>query len=542
MKAPNQIKYSVEVVSKGSGRVSDGMFDIAWQELPAGGRAASVLVEPELPEGAVKHATALLRVREVTRDRIFMNGYQTWTYCPEYTVKSRIRGLHGLPKAVINGFALDRYGDYHFVDYPNRKGLLHGVSYCYFRSGEKYLLIASLSEKNGYTLFEYDAGAELLTCTRDCEGLLVSGEFEAFRLFIAEGGEDEVFDAWFEAMGVTPITAERLTGYSSWYNRYENINEASIMEDLAGCAKLMRWGELFQIDDGWEPAVGDWLEADPVKFPNGMKAAADAIHNNGYKAGLWLAPFVAKKGSKIWNEHPDWFFKHNGEPWCCGSNWGGFYALDIDNPEVVEYIETAFKKVFDEWGFDLVKLDFLYGAAPFGNEHETRAGRMIRAMRMLRRICGEHAILGCGVPLMPAFGLVEYCRVSCDVGLDWDDKPWMRIIHRERVSTRQAMGNSVFRRQLNGRAFLSDPDVFFLREKNIKLSEGQKLKLAKINALTGGVLLTSDNIGEYKGSALTAYRKLLALREGKITSVASNGRSITVNYELDGEKDSISFK
>ena len=26
-----------------------------------------------------------------------------------------------------------------------------------------------------------------------------------------------------------------------------------------------------------------------------------------------------------------------------------------------------------------------------------------------------------GVAVMPAFGLVDYCRVSCDVGLDWDD-------------------------------------------------------------------------------------------------------------------------
>ena len=54
----------------------------------------------------------------------------------------------------------------------------------------------------------------------------------------------------------------------------------------------------------------------------------------------------------------------------------------------------------------------------------------------------------------------DYCRVSCDVGLDWDDVWYMRLFHRERVSTKQAINNTVFRRQLNGRAYGSDPDVF----------------------------------------------------------------------------------
>ncbi|MBO4563063.1 MAG: alpha-galactosidase [Clostridia bacterium] len=483
-----------------------------------------------------------MRLKGSFDTHIFMNGYQTWTYCPEYTAKSRIKGLHGVPGPIVKAFGLDRYGDYHFVDYPNKKGRLHGISYCYFREGDRFLLIASLGEENGYTLFDLDAENELLTVKRDCEGLAVGGCFEAFGLFIAEGTEDEVFDEWFRRLGVSPITDERITGYSSWYNRYQNINDETISQDLLGCAKVMRSGELFQIDDGWEPKVGDWLEADEKKFPKGMKASAEAIHNNGYRAGLWLAPFAAQKDSLLVKEHPDWLLLHDGEPWLCGGNWGGFYSLDIDKPEVVEYIERVFSRVFDEWGFDLVKLDFLYGAAPFGTEYETRAGRMIRAMKLLRRVCGEHPILGCGVPVMPAFGLVEYCRISCDVGLDWNDKPWMRGLHRERVSTKQAMANTVFRRQLNGRAYLSDPDVFFLREKNIRLSDGQKMKLARLNALLGGVFLTSDNIGDYDGSALTAYRRLIALRNADVTSVTVSGKTVTVAYSDGGSDGSISFK
>ena len=538
MRSPDRISYSIKT---GSSEIRDEL-PITFSPLPNGGRAAKIRIHAELNHASHVVPEAVIRL-DAADAQIFMNGYQTWTYCPEYTAKDRIRGLHGLPKAMINAWSLDRYGDYHFVDYPNKRGILHGESYCYFRTGEKFLLIGSLDETNGYTLFRYESDAKELTVRRDCDSLEdVSGRFEAFALFIAEGSESEVFDAWFAAMGIKRIPAEPISGYSSWYNRYQNITERTITEDLIGCAKVMKSGELFQIDDGWEPYVGDWLVPDQEKFPHGMKTAADAIHEKGYKAGLWLAPFVAQKDSALVREHPDWLLLHDGAPWLNGSNWGGFYSLDIDKPEVVQYVEEVFRRVFDEWGFDLVKLDFLYGAAPFGTKDETRAGRMIRAMKLLRRVCGDHAILGCGVPVMPAFGLVEYCRISCDVGLDWDDKPWMRLIHRERVSTRQAMGNTVFRRELNGRAYLSDPDVFFLREDNIRLSYEQKLNLGRLNALLGGVFLTSDNMGSYSEKQLADYRELIRMRDAKLTGVDVSGKRINVRYELDGKAGIISFE
>ena len=126
-------------------------------------------------------------------------------------------------------------------------------------------------------------------------------------------------------------------------------------------------------------------------------------------------------------------------------------------PFVIIWLRKVFDRVLNQWGYDLVKLDFLYAAAPFGTETESRAGRMRRAMELLRSLCGNKQILGCGVPLMPSFGLVDYCRISCDVGLDWDNSLIMRHTNRERVSTRQAIGNSISRRQLNGRAFGNDP-------------------------------------------------------------------------------------
>lgn len=506
--------------------------------------------------------------------KMFFNGYQTWTSCPEYTPDSHIRGLNVLPKFLINKFSLDRYADYQFIDYPNRKGILHGESYCYFRDGDRFRLLASLDEIPGYTVFRYECNSQLMTITRDCKGCIAGclnprqgGEpstfFHAFDLFYAEGSEAEVFNAWFNALEIHN-NVPRIKGYSSWYNHYQDIDEAGIYDDLAGASKLFSEGDLFQIDDGWEPFVGDWEMTDSVKFPNGLAPIADAIHSKGLKAGLWLAPFICEEKSEIYKNHRDWLLKYDGEPWRDGCNWSGFYSLDIDNPEVRDYLTRVFKRVFNEWGFDLVKLDFLYAAAPFATGEdssdygllkppvrgrglarpkqpaftESRAGRMIRALRFLRELCAGKLILGCGTPVMPAFGLVDYCRVGGDVGLDWDDKPWMRIIHRERVSTRLTVMNTIFRRELDGRAHGNDPDVFFLRDNNMKLTDNEKLYLATVNALFGSVWFTSDNMSAYTPDKAQKYRDLSRLST-EATDIYVDSDTLAVSYTLDGVRHTI---
>ncbi len=492
--------------------------------------------------GTILSITGHIDLSVSADELVFVNGFQTWTHCPEYSAKDgRIRGLIGTPRAGIRQFRLDRYGDYHFTDYFYRRGVLHGESWCTFRKGSACRMFASLDEAPGYTLIRFEYKKQALFLQRDCAGIVYNGEYPAFDLYVAEGREEELYDGWFKAMGVQPLTGNKIAGYSSWYNRYQNIDEAAIVQDLNGCDRILQPGDLFQIDDGWEPFVGDWLEADPVKFPHGMKEAADRIHAKGYKAGIWLAPFVAEVNSSLYKNHPDWFFLHDGKPWCNGSNWSTFYSLDIDNPEVIAYLEKVFDRIFHEWGYDLVKLDFLYGAAPFGTENETRAARMIRANQLLRKWAEGRSILGCGVPVMTCFGMFEYCRISCDVTLDWNDKPYMRIIHRERPSTKNAMNNIVTRRFLNQRAYLNDPDVFFLREENCTLTEAQKHDLAVLDALLGGVFLTSDDPSSYTEEMVHKYKKYRKLTEADVQQVYTDDHAVYVTYVLDGQKTTVTL-
>ena len=474
--------------------------------IPAEGE---VRINIDVPSGTIKAITAHLYCPMEKTEKAFFNGYQSWSWSPEVVRDDRQRGVDHIPKLLLKQYSFDRYGDYHFWKYPRKKGCFHGYSYGYIRHEESYRLFASLDDRLGYTIFSYDANTGEMTITRDCAGVHhPGGVLSAFSLYFAEGTENSVFDGWFAAMGCRPRTTKKLAGYTSWYNRYEAITEQDVRNDLAGCCDLMHPGDLFQIDDGWEPHVGDWTKPDMEKFPGGMKALSDTIHESGFMSGLWLAPFVCTEKSSVFRNHPDWLLKVEGKPWKCGCNWGGFYALDIDVPAVQVYLAGVFDRVFTKWNFDLVKLDFLYAAAPFGTADESRAGRMYRAMELLRKWCGDKLILGCGVPLMPAFGLVDYCRIGCDVSLDWDDVLYMRAFHRERVSTRHSLDNTLYRRQLSGRAFGNDPDVFFLRKENCKLTPAQKKQLAETNAQYGQVLLISDDPSSYTEEMRREYERV----------------------------------
>lgn len=489
-------------------------------------------------EITIKELSAEFEYPFNSNDRIFLNGYQSWTDSYEHSVSGRMHGLGRVPSKFAEKYALSQYGDYNIVDYSSAPGELHGWSYGYIRNGSEYDFIGSLSEDTGFTLLYVKTKEDRIYAVKDCGDLTVNGDYCGLKLYMKSGTEDRVFDRYFDRLGVKlNEEAKPIFGYTSWYRHYPDINEDIILNDLCAMSSLKHKSHVFQIDDGWQTAVGDWLSVDYAKFPEGMKKIADSIAEKDMIPGIWLAPFVCEENSELFKEHQNWLAKdENGGLIKGGSNWGGFYALDIYNPEVREYLRNVFNVIINQWGFRLLKLDFLYAACIESTSFRTRGMIMADAMKFLRSITQGAFILGCGVPLASAFGRVDYCRIGCDVSLDWNDKPHLRLAHRERVSTRNTILDSVFRRQLNGRAFLNDPDVFMLRSDNTSLTPSQKKCLAEINALTGGVLFTSDDVSGYTDSQLKELDVMMALREAEIQSAELNRGILTVCFTLRGKE------
>ena len=477
-------------------------------------------------------------------ERFFANGFQSWTSSREYKRNDVQYGLRTLSKLPIARTFSGASGDYAFTEYG--KDLYHSFSYTYFRIDEKVELVGSLNERTGYTIFYADYAQNIFAAVKDVEGLTLDDEYQLFDIVRVQGTYDEAFDKYFELYPRKNTgRVKHLAGYTSWYNYYQNINEEIILRDLQGLARAGKNANIFQIDDGYETKVGDW-DMDTIKFPNGLASIVDRIHEQGLMAGLWYAPFAAQFKANVIKNHPDWLIRNkHGRPVISGIAWGGFYALDFEKEEVREYIKAFFDKVFNEWHFDMVKLDFLYAAAIEPRNGKTRGQLMCEAMDFLRECCGDKIILGCGVPLAPAFGVVDACRISCDVENTFKEKFYVKVTNQEIISAKMAMVNSVYRRHLNGRIWANDPDVFFLRDDGMKKAGytlQQKKLLAKVNHIFGDVLFVSDNVGAYDDVKmqilLDAYRKF----DGKVLSAEHIAPEILkVVFEEDGTKQMLVF-
>lgn len=466
-------------------------------------------------------------------DALFCNGYQSCTDTQEFGIHDKMNNLKQIPGFGVKMFSFKSYGDIAFYEY--QKNVLHGWDVGYIRGNEN-LFIGNNNYEWAGMIIEFHTTKNLIVLVDDLNNVKLSSGDEATLFdFNLENFKDLNHIEYFDKF--TPRTKEKIVGYSSWYNHFEKINEGILVENLSAVDK--EHFNLFQIDDGYESAVGDWKVCDKEKFPNGLRKVVEKIHEKELMAGIWVAPFVAQEGSKLLENHPDWFKKdEEGKMIKCGSNWGGFYALDFYKDAVRNYVKECLL-FFKDMGFDYFKLDFLYAVSLPTYEGKNRSQVACEAYRFLREVLGDSKILGNSCIMAPAFGVFDFVRIGPSITMEWDDSWLMRKMHRERNSTKHAVLNTISRSIFNGKVFLNDPDVFLLR-KDIGLDYDQKKSLATINALFGSVLTTSDDISTYdrlypnydKKAAAVLEQTLAIAKEAKNVSFVKKDNLIEISYEL----------
>ena len=489
------------------------------------------------------------------KSKFFLNGYQSWTdtkeaYIDEYERIARraerfFKTFHEretfekTKDPLLNRFAFDRYGDVLFYEYNKNK--LHGYDIFYIKGDNEFFSI-NYNYKNAFLVYEVYRKEMTLSMTAGIKKYPMK-KGEEFTLFDFSSfdnvdlGLKDFYNTFKEIKG------NKIIGYTSWYNYYQNINEEIILRDLEGLDNRFN---LFQIDDGYEAFVGDWLNIDKNKFPNGFNDIVNKIHNKGFKAGIWLAPFVAEEKSDLYQNHKNLFKKDShGNFIKCGGNWSGFYLLDIDNKDTLDYIRKCLEYYMD-MGFDFFKLDFLYAVSLPRYYDKTKAMATDNAYKFLREVLKDKLILGCGAIPFSSYTYFDYLRVGPDVSLQFDDVWFMRLAHRERISTKVTLQNTIYRSIFNNHLFLNDPDVFLLRSDNIKLSYKQKESLLIINALFGSVLMTSDNLSSYDEKtkelldyALDLYNNASDIkyeRDKEYILISCKWNDKTLNYKYNTKK------
>ena len=305
--------------------------------------------------------------------------------------------------------------------------------------------------------------------------------------FIARGKEDEVFAQYtshIEARFGKTRYEKPPRVWCSWYSLYKWINEPVVLNAFERLKDQPF--DVFQLDDGWQVTHGDW---EPTKkFPSGMKAIADQIKATGKTAGLWVAPFMVTKLSSIYREHPDWLLRDEyGRPIPVGLTWEGVpYALDVSHPEVLKWLDQLIRKVHG-WGYEYLKLDFLYAGALPGKRYQSipREVAFRNAMKVMREAAGDAYILACGAPILPAIGLCDGIRIGPDVSPYWLNTPltvWLNNLND--TSTQNAIRTSLHRLWMKPLVNI-DPDVMFFRSRHNALQPQEKQLLLDLGTIAG---------------------------------------------------------
>ena len=333
-------------------------------------------------------------------------------------------------------------------------------------------------------------GALDLSGRVELDGTILHGFYEDRhdgQWLVARGDEEEVFWLYAKALGERfgygkVPTAPRV--WCSWYSLYGWVNERLVLRALNGFGETPF--DVFQLDDGWQEAYGDWQANS--RFPSGMKSLAAKIAATGRTPGLWLAPFMVSPNSRLAKDHPDWLLKdENGEPISAGITWSGHpLGLDISHPEVLEWLDQLIRKVRG-WGYDYLKLDFLYIGGLIGKRYMDIPRELAyrNALQVIREAAGDAYLLVCGAPILPSLGLCDGIRIGPDVSPYWINTPltvWLN--NPNDTSTQNAIRTSLHRLWLSPLVNV-DPDVMFFRSRHNQLQPLENQLLQDLGMLSG---------------------------------------------------------
>jgi alpha-galactosidase len=180
-------------------------------------------------------------------------------------------------------------------------------------------------------------------------------------------------------------------------------------------------------------------------------------------------------------------------------------ALDASHPAVLEHLRTLVDTLVHQYGYGMLKVDFLYAGALPGIRHNpklTRAEVLRLGLEAIRQGAGEETfLLGCGCPFGPAIGVVDAMRIGPDTAPSWEPYfnwlPWAGpLIKREpsMPSLRNAIRHTLNLSTLHQRWWWNDPDCLLVRDEQSRLTSSEVHSAVTMVGLSGGMLISSDDL------------------------------------------------
>ena len=117
----------------------------------------------------------------------------------------------------------------------------------------------------------------------------------------------------------------------------------------------------FKENGGWWQNVGNW-SVDKERFPHGLKAVSDAVHETGAKFMVWFEPERVRQGTQVYREHPEWLLKLQGND---------NYLFDLGNTDARIWITNLISGIIKNEGIDYYRQDFNMDPYPYWSAYDT---------------------------------------------------------------------------------------------------------------------------------------------------------------------------
>jgi len=513
---------------------SDVSVAIQTYPVQSTARRVTVSLTPHLPV-RIKAATLNFPFNNLRRQSVFCNGFQSWS---ESFVYPQIKKLPRLHPSIRPFYG--QCGDEGLLKSLKCTEPLYSWSYTWIRrESGKPVLCGSLNEQSGYTLIAFDMRHNIIRVKKEVPPVPIENKRTLIDLYWDQGDKSEIFERYFRQMGITPKKRKcRSVSWNSWYNHFSDISEKGILRTCNELKKASVKPKTVLIDDGYQQSLGEWTTAND-SFPSGMAYCAKRIREAGYSPGIWISPFIVERRSTLFRNHQEWLLRDRKKrPVTAGYNrtWGGFYyILDFFHPAVRQHLAGTFETLIDAWGYETIKVDYLYAPSLIPQKGYTRGAIQHEVTAFIQTISRNARLIMCGTPLFPALGRCDLCRIGNDIGLRWEKSIARFLGFRERISTRASVHNTLLRADLDGYGFHNDPDVFLLRQNNNDLTPAQRKSLFTINALFGTELFTSDELQEY-GDKENRLVQSLARYQNIVWKDIIFKKNLCIIKGIDGEK------
>jgi hypothetical protein len=271
--------------------------------------------------------------------------------------------------------------------------------------------------------------------------------------------------------------------------------------------------ELFIVDLGWAPVLGDW-NADPGRFPSGMRALSDYVHDRGMRFGLHLPLLEADPTSQVVRQHPDWTSS-------ISDDFYGSVSLCPGHEPVRQWVIAETLRVIRNYNIDWILMDgvnLVKVCTKRSHTHNARNSNYESAVRGINEIVAAVRSQAPNVAwenCQSGGRMMTYQMVrDCETSITCDDTSALR--------TRQAIHGATY--------------PFPPRYTDRYLGEGLVTKYNLRSAMFGGPWMLMQRIAEWTEAEIATAASEIALYKA-LRPIIRDGKVFHLTPRPDGTRN-----